>query len=253
MTTKVLLLSFPFILATTAASADTVVNVGLRTWANSWTSWDVYAPLQVGSTMIPGASENFTSGTELALIPTLSVRAGDFLVSGSHFARKGYSFDGSGGTFNARRAETDVLTGYYVLPTFAVTLGYKEVKQDFGAARFKYSGPTIGAVGSAPLTGGFSLYGNVGYGPMKARLPLADAADAKRFDVNYLLGEVGLAYSFDMRDSMPVAKGLTLTLGYRNQVLATKDFRIATGGGQSRATELRDTTEGLTLGLSASF
>jgi hypothetical protein len=254
MKIKTVLLAIPLVIASPTLSAETVFNVGLRTWFNAWTSWDVYPPLVIGNATLPGASENFTSGNRAALIPTFSVRHNDLLLSASRFARKSYSFDGNSGSFGARREETDALVGYYVLPTVAVTLGYKEVKQDFsGTAQFKYSGPTLGAVASAPLTGGFSLYGNFGYGPLKARLPVADASGNRRFDANYLLGEVGLAYALDLRDRMPSARALTLTAGYRHQVLATQDYRISTGANQSRATELRDTTEGLTVGLSVSF
>lgn len=239
------------------ADEATTVSLGLRAWSNSWTSWDVYPPTAVGGQTIPGASENFTSGNRVVAIPTVSVRHRDFLFSGSHFASTRYAFDGNSGSFSAHRKETDGLVGYYVLPTLALTLGYKEVKQDFGgSAKFKYSGPIVGAVGSAPLTSGFSLYGNFGYGKIKAHLPLTDASGRSKLDADYLLGEVGLAYSIDTRSMMPSAKGLALTLGYRSQVLATQDYRLrlsTTSSTPNRSTQLRDTTEGLTLGVSVSF
>lgn len=242
------------------ANDDLTVNVGLRLWNNNWTSWDVYPPF--GSGAIPGASENFTSSSETALIPTISVRYKDFLVSGSHFVDRGFDFDGvSGNKFSSDRQETDFLIGYYVLPSLALTLGYKDVKQDFGGtAQFKYSGPMLGVAASAPLTQGFSLYGSFGYGFMDAKLPVGMAAleanGKTALDVNYMLGEVGVAYSIDVSSLLPGAKGMAITLGYRNQVLNTKDFSVRVSDvnpALQRNTDLRDTTEGLALGVSVSF
>lgn len=222
-------------------------SVGLRAWGNQWSTWDVY----------PGASENFTSGTRVAVLPTVGVRFGSFLASASHFARKSYDFQGNTGNFSAKRQETDILGGYYVLPTLALTLGHKTVKQDFGGtAQFKYSGPIFGMVASAPLTSGFSLYGTIGLGRMKASLPLQDAGGSSRLDADYFLGEVGVAYSLNPGSLVPGAKAMALTAGYRNQVLATKGFKVplsTTNSSLYRSTDLRDTTEGFTLGFTLSF
>ncbi len=239
---------------------DVTVTLGVKAWDNKWTSWDAFPALDLGNSSLPGSTENYTSGSKLALIPTASVRFGNWLVSGSQFVNKSYRFTGQdGNSFGAKRSETDIHAGYYVLPTLAITLGYKDVKQDFGTnADFKYSGPIIGASASAPLTQGFSLYGNFGYGRMDAKLPsgAADASGSNNLKANYLLGEVGIAYSFDVRSALPAAKAVTLTLGYRSQVLDTKAYRVAlttVANGPTRSAELRDTTEGLALGLSASF
>jgi len=253
-----------FAIATPFASAygadDMTVSLGLRFWDNKWTSWDYYAPAVAGGFVIPGASENFTSSSKAVPIPSVSVRYKDFLFSGSQFVNSSYGFVGSSGApFNSKRTETDLLAGYYVLPTLALTLGNKEIKQDFGiGGNFKYSGPVLGAAASAPLTGGYSLYGNLGYGFLKAKLPAAlmDALGRNSFDANYYLAEIGLAYSFDIRSTIPSAKALTATVGYRNQVLATKDFRVGlspTNRNLNRGTDLRDTTEGFSFGLSISF
>ncbi len=239
--------------APASADSDTTASVSVRAWVNRWTSWDVYPPLSAGNFSLPGASENFSSRSRVALTPSLTVRHGDFLASASHFLRKSYSFEGNVGAFTARRRETDALLGYYVLPTLALAVGFKAVDQDFGAtARFKYDGPIVGAVASAPLTAGFSLYGNVGAGRLRARLPLQDASGRSQLKAGYFLGEVGLAYA--LRSALvPAAKGAVLTFGYRNQVLATQDFRIGVERARTRPTDLRDTTEGMTLGFSLSF
>ncbi|WP_374438536.1 hypothetical protein [Inhella sp.] len=236
-----------------AAWADdaTTLTVGLRAWSNTWSTWDVYPPTVVGNATIPGASENFSSQDKAALIPSVSLRHGDWLLSASRFVKTRYSFDGNAGPFSSKREETDFHAGYYVLPTLAVSLGHKSVKQEFtGGTEFKYSGPILGVLGSAPLTRGFSLYGNVGYGRVKGRFPVADASGRSKFNADYWLGEAGLAYSFE---GVGAAKAMTLTLGYRSQVLATDGFRIALSPTTNRPTELRDTTEGLALGLSLSF
>lgn len=105
---------------------------------------------------------------------------------------------------------------------------------------------------------GFSLYGNVAYGFMTAKLPsfARDQTGKSRLDANYLLGEVGIAYSFDVQSLWPSAKALTATLGYRGQVLETKNYKLGLSTidpSAVRSTELRDTTEGFAIGLSASF
>jgi len=233
------------------ADDSTTLTVGLRAWSNTWSTWDVYPPTAVGNAYIPGASENFSSGNKAVLIPSVSLRHGDWLLSASRFLKTRYGFDGNEGSFSSKREETDFHGGYYLLPTLAVSLGYKGVKQEFtGGTEFKYSGPILGVLGAAPLTRGFSLYGNVGYGRVKGRFPVSDASGRSKFDADYWLGEAGLAYSFE---GMGAAKAMSLTLGYRSQVLATDGFRIALSPSTSRATELRDTTEGLALGLSMSF
>lgn len=250
-------LAAPF--ASAYAADDLTVSLGLRFWDNKWTSWDYYP-----AGVYAGASENFTSSSKAAPIPSISVRYKDFLFSGSQFINSNYGFVGNDGkTFGAKRTETDILAGYYVLPTLALTLGNKDIKQEFKASNgfisnFKYSGPVLGAAASAPLTGGYSLYGNLGYGFLKANLPtgLKDALGRNSFDANYYLAEIGLAYSFDIRSTIPSAKALTATVGYRNQVLATKDFRVELDPVKknlNRGTDLRDTTEGFSFGLSISF
>lgn len=243
------------------AADDLTMTVGLKAWGNKWTSWDYYPPMALSNTVsLPGAAENFSSGNQGVFIPSLTVRYKDFLFTGSKFLTKEYGFTGSSGaSFVANRDETDIHAGYYVLPTLAVTLGYKDVRQDFtGGKVFKYSGPIIGLVGSAPLTQGFSLYGNFGYGAMNAEFPagFTDNSGRGKMNADYLLSEVGIAYSFDVRSAWPSAKAMTATLGYRSQTLATQGFAVgidANKASQSRSTELRDNTEGLALGVSISF
>lgn len=241
------------------AGDDLSITLGAKVWNNKWTSWDYYAPTPLSSVAsLPGASESFTSSSQAVFIPSLTVRYQDFLVTGGLFSKREYGFTGTAGTsFYGKRDELDLHAGYYLLPTLAVTLGYKEVKQDFGSD-FKYSGPIIGLVGSAPLTQGFSLYGNFGFGAMNANFPASvkDNSGKSSLRADYYLSEIGLAYSFDAKSFFPSAKALTATVGYRNQTLATQDFAVGTdfySPAKSRSTELRDNTEGLSLGLSVTF
>ncbi|MBK7049963.1 MAG: hypothetical protein KBF98_02675 [Rhodoferax sp.] len=245
----------------TFAADDVSITVGAKLWNNKWTSWDYYPPFGLSPTSsLPGASENFSSGNQAALLPSLTVRVRNFLVTGSVFADKKYDFTGSNGIgFDAKRSETDLHVGYYVLPTLALTVGYKNVEQDFNNGKvFKYSGPIIGVVGSAPLTQGYSLYGNFGYGAMTANLPngFTDNSGRGKLDADYYLSEVGVAYSFDVKSLFPSAKAMTATLGYRSQTLATQGFAVGldvNNPSKMRSTELRDNTEGLALGVSITF
>ena len=92
---------------------------------------------------------------------------------------------------------------------------------------------------------------------MKAQLPsgVVNNTGRNKLDANYLLGEIGLAYSFDVKSFMPSAKAMTATFGY--------PARFSDQGFQGwhqpvrvcgiSDPELRDTTEGFALGLSVSF
>lgn len=244
------------------AADDVSVTLGTKVWNNKWTSWDYYPPSSVPSTnfSLPGAAENFSSGNQAVLLPSLTLRVRDFLVTGSMFVDKNYGFTGTDGVvFEAKRTETDLHVGYYLLPTLALTVGYKNVEQDFKNGRiFKYTGPIIGLVGSAPLTQGYSLYGNFGYGVMSANLPtgFTDNLGRGKLDADYFLSEIGIAYSFDVKSFLPSAKAITANAGYRSQTLATQNFAVGLDvnrPAQMRATELRDNTEGLAFGVSITF
>ncbi len=240
------------------AADDLTVTAGVKMWNNKWTSWDAIPSLRTGAGIIPGYSENYTSSDNAAWIPSLSMRYRDFMAAGSYFVNHSYGMPGASGNFNADRKEMDAVVGYYVLPTVALIGGYKEVKQSFkgaaGNSDFTYSGPIFGVNASAPLTGGFSLYGTAALGRLDAKLPgsIVGTLTSNNYNADYKLAEVGIAYAFDVRASMPGVKSLVATFGYRSQVIATKaDLRDTPT--TTRSTELRDTTEGLTLGLTAVF
>ncbi len=222
-----------------AAESDFSATIGLKAWVNNWNSWNQTVS---GSEPIV---QNIESGNTTGWIPSFSMRYQNFLVGGSYFAKQSYDF-GSNGFVGVKRDEFDLVGGYYVLPTLAVIAGYKEVNQEFGNGqfKFKYSGPIIGFSASAPLTGGFSLYGTAAVGPLDAKLPTATGS--RKVNASYRLGEVGVAYSFDTGGSAGM-KAVIGTLGYRSQAIITS-FDGAWSGQKGR-----DTTEGLTIGIVAAF
>ena len=224
-----------------AAEGDFSATIGLKAWVNNWNSWNQTRSGELANFLDP-IVQNIESNNTDGWIPSFSMRYKNFLVGGSYFAKRGYDF-GSHGFVDVKREEFDLSAGYYVLPTLAIIAGYKEVDQWFGE-KFRYSGPIIGFSASAPLTGGFSLYGTAAVGPMDARLPTASGI--KKVDASYRLGEAGVAYVFDTGGSAGM-KSVIGTLGYRSQAIVTKFD--GTWSGQKG----RDTTEGITVGIAAAF
>lgn len=254
----------------TALAADEFsATVALKAWD---TTASKYLPNLIGSSpnqspiIIVGESSHTT-----AWIPSVSIRYKDFMVGGSHFAKQAYNF---GGSEDINRQEFDLVAGYYVLPTLAIIAGYKEIKQDFEisarAQEWKYSGPIIGFSASAPLTGGFSLYGSAAIGTLKFR-PKGSFADVRQFnsllaggfvansDADYKLGEVGIAYAFDPGKTAGL-NALIATLGYRSQTLLVKqNGRVAASSNPSvfiyswEGLKGRDSTEGVTLSIIGAF
>jgi hypothetical protein len=220
-----------------AADSDFTVTVGLKAWNNNWSSWNpVFENTSPPNAIVQNFEQNATS-----LIPSLSVRYKDFLLGGSYFAKRSYSFGTQGGNFgDVPRLEYDLSAGYYVLPTLAIIGGYKRVEQEFANGTYKFSGPIVGISASAPLTGGFSLYGTAALGPMDLKEP-----NGVKRDADYRLGEVGLAYAFDAGGAG--MKAVIGTIGYRSQAIITKL------GGSRDGMKGRDTTEGLTIGIAAAF
>jgi hypothetical protein len=221
-----------------AADGDFSATVGLKAWVNSWSTWNGFFGYDSGLNEVSHVYNVETSNTT-AWIPSVSVRYKDFMVGGSYFAKR--SYDLGAGFRDVKREEFDLIGGYYVLPTLAVIAGYKEVNQWFANGKYKYSGPIVGFSASAPLTSGFSLYGTaaVGLGSLDAKRPSGSTTDA-----DYRLGEVGLAYAFNVGGGV---KSLIGTVGYRSQVIVT-DMT-----GSLSNFKGRDTTEGMTVGVVAAF
>jgi hypothetical protein len=215
--------------AALAQESNVSVSVGARAWYTDWTTFSYYAP--AGTNL---ALTEISANEELPIMPVVSVRYGNFVGSASAFPSTGYSFDdGDHGT----REEFDINVGYFVMPSVALTLGYKKVEQRGNAGRYRPAGPVAGVNANAPLGGAWSLYGSVGVGRLKT--PSGAAID---FDADYRLAEMGLAYTLN---GSRLPRRWTLTGGYRIQILTSKDAFGTQDG--------RDTTQGFTLGAMATF
>jgi hypothetical protein len=166
-------------------------------------------------------------------MPVIGARYGKFSGTISAFTSTDYLLDDGA---HDERDELDVNVGYSLMPGLAVTVGYKEIDQGDGPDHYRPSGPVVGLSASAPLRGAWSMYGNLGVGWLKT-----PSGDDIAFDADYRLAELGLAYN--LNTNMP--KHWTFTAGYRIQVLTSKDA--------FETQDARDTTQGFTLGVLATF
>jgi hypothetical protein len=241
--------------------SDLQVAFGVKAWATEWTSW---APTPGGGASGVQVVESVAANTHMAEIPQASLRFGDFVASGSYLANTDYSL---GGAVNASsglleslktsRSELDGNVGYFVLDTLAITVGYKQIEQAFGIDHYKWTGPTIGLLGSAPLKGSLGLYGTFAYGRLSMKASVPDVIQRDNFSADYLLGELGLSYGV----STPLYPlSFTVTLGYRAQVVSTRRYdlatgltNVATGIPASVAVDVHDVTYGPALSLVARF
>jgi hypothetical protein len=207
------------------------VSVGVRAWFSEWTTFGYFTD---GGTPAQNlALTQVTANSEIALMPVIGARYGKFSGTLSAFTSTDYSFDDGA---HGERDELDVNVGYSLMPGLAVTVGYKEIDQGDGPDHYRPSGPVVGLSASAPLRGAWSMYGNLGVGWLKT-----PSGDEISFDADYRLAELGLAYNLNA--NMP--KHWTFTAGYRIQVLTSKDA--------FETQDARDTTQGFTLGVHATF
>lgn len=208
------------------------VSVGARAWYAEWTTFSYYAP--------NGPNEALTqvsADRKFVVVPTVSVRYGDFVGSLSALPSTSFTF-ADGGT--GKREEFDVNVGYTVIPGLTATLGYKKVSQRDGETRYEPAGPVLGMSANAPLSGAFSMYGALAFGRLKT--PMSGGDEVVKFKADYRLTEVGLAWG-SSPGTWP--RRWTLTAGYRIQVMGSKEAFGTQDG--------RDTTQGLTLGAIATF
>lgn len=212
-----------------AQASDLTVSLGLKAWHTQWTtfSYDTNAGGDPVLTQVPAKDK-------LVVVPQLSMRWRDFTGSLSAYPSTNHDFVAGG---RGTRKELDLNVGYFVAPSVAVTLGYKKLSQRDGDALYELDGPVLGVSATAPLGHGYALYGTLGIGRMKDT-----GASTVHFKADYQLSELGLAYNLAI-DRLP--RTLTFTLGYRTQVLSSKEALGAQDG--------RDLTQGLTFGLVASF
>lgn len=237
------------------------INVGARGWFNTWTTWftvrqftdldfdDVVDPVEDSFLYWPASIDS--DSRKMSVIPQLSVQVGDFLLAGSYMAKTKYKFtlpnpfdETDPFKVKTERKEFDVNLGYYFVPGVAASLGYKSMTQTFGGAKYKFSGPVAGISGSVPIGGNFGFYASFSYGALRLK-----DADGDKYDTAYALAEPGISYMIPTGNFAGL-DAVVLTLGYRIQSMKTKDSDhdyIDVGN------SLRDLTQGVSLGFSASF
>jgi hypothetical protein len=213
-----------------AQDAGVNVSVGVRAWYTEWTTFSYHVDPLTGEN---DALTQVSADSEPTFLPIVSVRYGKWLASTSAMLSRHFTFPNGRGT----RKEFDANVGYSVLPGLAFTLGYKQVSQADGPARYRPRGPTLGATGNASLGGAWSMYGSLGLGWLET-----PDGDDIAFDADYQLAELGLAYSLE-GNRMP--RRWTFTGGYRYQAMKSKDAFESQDG--------RDTTQGFTIGMMATF
>lgn len=219
-----------------AQDATFSVSIGARAWQAEWTTFSYFTePDPVTGEPVNVALTQAAARDELVLMPLLSVRYGDFFASLSAMPSKQFTFIDGGEI--ASREEIDLNIGYNFMPGLAATLGYKKVSQGGSSGTYRPEGLVVGLTANAPLGGAWSFYGSLGVGWLET-----PAGDPIAFEADYRLTELGLAYSLP---TAGVVKRWTFTGGYRIQVLSSKDAF----NGQ----DAKDTTQGFTIGLIASF
>jgi hypothetical protein len=237
------------------------VAVGLKAWLTQWTTWYPAASVTpVTSTNGIRVIEPQNSDTQLALIPQVSARYGDWLASAGYLTNTNYSLSGvvdpTSGNSNPQsgsRQEFDASTGYYFFPSLAVTAGYKRIEQDFGAGySYVWSGPTLGLTATAALRPHFSLYGSFAYGylNLKTAEVAGDSLGKTSFHADYTVGEFGLAYASSIGSTHLSYSAL---LGYRAQIVITRNFALSSGFGTYSCVDVHDVTQGPALSVLVRF
>ena len=241
-------------------AASPTVSVGVRAWESTWSTWGIDQKPYNGASYQTVAP--LESSTKVAVTPQASVSYGRMFLSGGYLTKTDYSLTAPEPAGPLRhaigvRSEVEANVGYYFFEGLAATVGYKELRQQFGTT-LKWSGPTIGLSGSAPLgkKTGFSVYGSLGYGFLELKLPSGtlDGAGRSTRPARYELGEFGLTYSFKTGRGA-LWPHITASLGYRVQTVTTRDYSLASNtsagtslGPYDRA-DVRDHTQGFTFGL----
>ncbi len=258
---------------TVATGPDWSLTLGYKLWLNTWQQ--VVPPLPRNSlfNVLTGVNLKSTDAFRPALIPSVTFRYKDFLLSTGVLIAPRYHFEsftdivGFGNPtppppivsdkvrfeISGRRTDVDVTGGYYVFPAVALLVGYKGVYQNFTLdttsalsppntthQRVKYHGVTFGAAVAVPipegggLPSGFGLYLTGGGGPMWASISNPESSDTPTAIYGTIEG--GVTYR-------PVPWPVSFLLGYKYQGISNKV------SGKSGV----DATRGAILGVNYTF
>jgi predicted porin len=209
------------------AADDIKVTAGLKYWNQDMNITDL--------------NRASTSDTAPAPMLSLGVRYGQFFGSVSQLLKTRYTFDNPALQDPQDRSETDIGLGYYIIPQLAVTLAYKNLKQDIAGATpcsTKIKTPTVGLSGAIPFNQSFFGYGN---GSLAVGSKVSDncRAGGSNFEgkPKYTTLEFGAGYRFN--------NNMTFTAGYRRQ-----EVKVNVIGRSGTADE---TGKGLIVGASYTF
>ena len=237
------------------------VTLGLKAWLPDWQTSFLNADPSFSGANIT----SLTSDPEVATIPSVSLKYKNLFVSGGYFLNKEFTFPefsdrstyaAPTGTLldtykvTAKREETDINLGYFVTPNLALSLGYKNISQEYHTvittpgfldlvsdSETKIVGPTVGIIGAAGIGGGLALYGNFSFGLLKAEYEGVSEKD----NATYVSSELGVVYK--IQDTP-----LSVSLGYKYQAIDTEPS-------DPDASELTgvDVTKGFIFGTNLTF
>lgn len=251
---------------TTQLGKDFSMTLGDKLWLNSWTT--------TLSSNHSSGGDHYTTMTRSGYgnIPNLSFRYKQAFLSMGYLASGTYDFPQYTDMLNdagapkletvsasASRSEFDLNMGYMFVPQLGVTIGYKNVTQNYtitqsapgvafsgsgSTTHTYYNGVTFGITGSAPIGNGFSLYGNGVGGFMAVTYsPSASSADSAAYSAS----ELGIAWR---AERIP----LSASFGYKYQIIDTKSGAVNNPAGSTLPTQTgTDVTQGYVLGLNYTF
>lgn len=206
--------------------------------------------------------------SDILSITTLGVRLGKASVFASVMPKVSSTVGNALVSGSVSRSERDIGASYQVGPGLAVSLVWKVGKASplvtpaasaLLNARGSQtgSGYLLGLSGTATLDERMSLYGNLGYGPVRWKNTEV-FGPLSRNRGRYTLGEVGLAFQLLEPGDLKFVSNASLQLGYRIQLASYDDvdlptFRPDGSVASTERTPARAVTQGLALGLSVVF
>jgi hypothetical protein len=220
------------------------VTISAKAWNESWSTWQY---LNTNPANPPVGTTISSSDNKIAGIVGVTVRYRDFFVSGNYAPPTEFNFADTGET--NKRSEGDLNFGYYLHPQIGVSLGYKQVKLDYGAtgtSLWTHKFITLGINAAARMgESRFFMYENGAFSLTGSTSTTQDAAftsaGLSKGTPTYRSLESGLGLS--------VTRGLILTMGYKFQQVELP----YTWSGNGVTENTRDTTNGFIFGMAYTF